>query len=138
MNKYLNSSISSNAPDLKFFSLKGETLPVNSVMMCKDTIIGISLDSVDPETGEPTELVQGDFKVDKEFLYIPGIGHVPPGNIITYNNKDYILMFGWHKNISNQTIYSWYLTPLTSKESSSEVYTLYYEMIDKIERVVSI
>lgn len=137
MDKHLDSPIFTHAPDLVFTSLEGEVLPVNSVSLCKGCITGISLNSVDPDTGVPSELVQGDFKVDKELLYIPGIGHVPPGNIITYEGKDYILMFGWHKNVSNQTIYSWYMTPIDHK-SSHEMHTLYYEMIDKIERVVSI
>jgi hypothetical protein len=43
-----------------------------------------------------------------------GIGFLIPGDIVKLkltDCKEYELNFGWHTNISGQTIYSWYLTP---------------------------
>lgn len=49
-----------------------------------------------------------------ECLYVLGIGFLIPGDIVKLKLtdwKEYELNFGWHTNISGQTIYSWYLVP---------------------------
>jgi hypothetical protein len=49
-----------------------------------------------------------------ECLYVLGIGFLLPGDLVKLkiNERDvYELNYGWHTNISNQTIYSWYLVP---------------------------
>lgn len=49
-----------------------------------------------------------------ECLYVLGIGFLIPGDVVKLHlteTKTYELNWGWHKNISGQTIYSWYLVP---------------------------
>lgn len=49
-----------------------------------------------------------------ECLYVLGIGFLIPGDIVKLKINEcveYELNYGWHTNISNQTIYSWYLVP---------------------------
>ena len=68
----------------------------------------------------------------KNLLFIPGIGYIPEETRIIYKEVDYILLYGWHTNISNQNILSWYLMPLSSNIPYK---TLYKDMIDDIEVV---
>lgn len=54
-----------------------------------------------------------------ECLYVLGIGFLLPGDIVKLkiNERDaYELNYGWHTNISNQTIYSWYLVPQKNED----------------------
>lgn len=90
--------------------------------------------------------------VEKNFLHVPGVGHLRPGSKVRLDRdpNEYTLLFGWHTNISNQTIYSWYLRPVkefdnfncddnnymsSPEKALSEDRTLYFEMIDKIWKV---
>ena len=36
--------------------------------------------------------------------------------------RRYELNYGWHTNVSNQTIYSWYLKPITKNCNNSDVF----------------
>ena len=76
--------------------------------------------------------VEGEFVVINKILFIPGIGYLTPGTRVIYKNKDYCLCYGWHTNISNQTMISWYLESL---EENIPDKTLYKEMINEIELV---
>lgn len=73
-------------------------------------------------------------------LDVPGLGYALCGDsiILKLKNKvkeqigEYILGFGWHINISNQKIYSWYLLPTDKRFNTPDVdlikaKTLYYE-----------
>lgn len=78
-----------------------------------------------------------DFWYTNLILDVPGLGHVLCGDLITIKVKnrisDFVLGFGWHVNISNQKIYSWYLLPadkpiLNKPDSEFTVAkTLYYD-----------
>ena len=57
----------------------------------------------------------GQFSYTTACLYVLGIGFLIPGDIVKLkidSCKVYELNFGWHTNVSNQTIYSWYLKPI--------------------------
>lgn len=93
-----------------------------------------------------------------ECLYVLGIGFLIPGDIVKLKLtdwKEYELNFGWHTNISNQKIYSWYLVPrpipdlfieerngihnqidqVTMNIDSNGVLTFYKEYLETIEVV---
>lgn len=69
-------------------------------------------------------------EVCNKVLYVPGIGYLTPETRVIYKEQDYVLLYGWHTNISNQTILSWYLMPL---EECIPYKTLYKDMINDIE-----
>ena len=61
----------------------------------------------------------GNFTYTTECLYILGIGFLIPGDKVKLKidkPQVYELNYGWHTNISNQTIYSWYLTPVKTDD----------------------
>ncbi len=69
-------------------------------------------------------------------LSVPGLGNALCGDLITIKVKnkisEYELGFGWHINISNQQLYSWYLLPKdkhlnTPDEFLTKAKTLYYD-----------
>ena len=66
-------------------------------------------------------------------LDVPGIGFARVGDIVTLERyrekaKRYKLHFGWHSNISNQKLFTWYLTQPTLAEGEIREYkTLYYD-----------
>lgn len=69
-------------------------------------------------------------------LDVPGLGGALCGDLITLKIKNKIsefsLGFGWHINISNQKIYSWYLLPLDGHLNTPDIEfkkakTLYYD-----------
>ena len=113
--------------DLKFIDLGGKTLPVRTIEMNEDSQIEELILSVPVEDKDIYH--KGEFLMIKELLEVPGIGRLSPGTIVRYENNNYVLLFGWHTNPSNQTIYSWYLT------RNKVCHTLYREMIDKINLV---
>ena len=113
-------------PALQFQNIQEKTLPVSDVRMEDGKITSIKL----------TEEIDGkdEYTIDEvffnaNFLFVPGIGYLSPGTIISYENCSYVLLFGWHTNPSNQTIYSWYLA------NDDVCHTLYHEMINKIDLV---
>lgn len=64
--------------------------------------------------GETIIYPKGTYTYTTECLYVLGIGFLIPGDIVKLKidaNKTYELNWGWHTNISGQTIYSWYLKP---------------------------
>lgn len=69
-------------------------------------------------------------------LEVPGLGSALCGDLITLKVKnkisEYTLGFGWHINVSNQKLYSWYLLPLDNQFDTPDVEfkkakTLYYD-----------
>lgn len=122
----LSPSILKPEADLKFTDLQDRTLDVTSITLENGIITKITAVGTG---GETQEYSAGSFFLIKEMLEIPGIGRLSPGTIVRYKGKDYLLLFGWHTNPSNQTIYSWYLT------KNNECHTLYQEMIDLIDLV---
>lgn len=57
---------------------------------------------------------KGTYTYTTECLYVLGIGFLIPGDVVKLkitDTKEYELNWGWHTNISGQTIYSWYLVP---------------------------
>lgn len=105
--------------------------------------------------GEPTVYLKDDYTYTTECLYVLGIGFLIPGDLVKLkiNERDvYELNYGWHTNISNQTIYSWYLVPYETidyfsgtrkgifRESdinitNTGILTFYKEFLDTIEVV---
>lgn len=60
------------------------------------------------------EYEKDEYTYTTECLYVLGIGFLLPGDIVKLKINEcfeYELNYGWHTNISNQTIYSWYLVP---------------------------
>ena len=96
----------------------------------------IELDPVDEtiiHLTDPTGNPIDDAIYQRYTLNIPGIGYIIPGSRVVWKEKDYVLQFGWHTNVSNQTIYTWYLEPLEGLDQTPK--TLYYWMINEIEIV---
>ena len=85
----------------------------------------------------------GQYGVTLSEKVVKGLGYLPEGSIVEYNGKYYVLYFGWHKNISNQEIYSWYLVETHTNQNlarfvpkNPECKTLYKWMIDKLNKVI--
>lgn len=86
-----------------------------------------------------------DYTYTRETLFVLGIGNLLPGDVVKLSLTDcnrYELGYGWHTNVSNQTIYSWYLKPINDSCGSDSAYitdsnirTLYKEYLDTIEVV---
>ena len=69
----------------------------------------------------------------EDFLHCLEEEHANDKKIVfEYENNTYVLLFGWHTNYSNQTIYSWYIT------NNNICHTLYKEMINKINLVIGV
>lgn len=69
-------------------------------------------------------------------LDIPGVGYAYSGDIVYVEQfrqkpSQFQLLFGWHENVSNQKIFSWYLKP-TPDSNVDYIKTLYYEDLTNI------
>lgn len=65
--------------------------------------------------GETVIYIKGQYTYTTECLYVLGIGFLLPGDIVKLKINDcrqFELNYGWHINVSNQNIYSWYLKPI--------------------------
>lgn len=105
--------------------------------------------------GETYIYTSGNFTYTTECLYVLGIGFLIPGDKIRLKidkPQVYELNYGWHTNVSNQTIYSWYLTPIPIEDyfqsernglfnesepniTNTGILTFYKEYLDTIEVV---
>lgn len=117
-------------------------------------------DTVVQEYSGDTYIYQkGMYTYTTECLYVLGIANfLIPGDIVKLridDIKQYELNYGWHTNISGQSIYSWYLKPLPHKDyfyeekngifqsadlvdmnmDSMGILTFYKEYLDTIEVV---
>ena len=82
------------------------------------------------DSGDEKVLTPLEYTFSNLVLDIPGLGYARCGDIVTLERHRektcrYKLQFGWHKNISGQEIFSWYL--LNENDSESVCKTLYYE-----------
>lgn len=126
MNKQLDTQlIATDNFDILVKTKDGEIIEVASVTLENNTVTDVVTANGDIYTSDLID-------VYNKVLYVPGIGYLVPDTRIVYKDKDYLLKYGWHTNISNQTILSWYLE---SMEESIPNKTLYKEMIDAIEVV---
>lgn len=141
------SQIYSVQPMMKFYSKE-------------DPTVEISINSADFDTSGNVVMlydVSGksyyaeDLIIYQDFLDVPGIGYLRPGTKVKLDSDKtlYLLQYGWHTNISNQTIYSWYLHPIvefSDKDKDDEYMsspervlsqdrTLYRHMIDHLWEV---
>lgn len=139
---WIESPVSKHEPDIRFTDDQGNYLPVTSINVTKNgNISSIVVESNDSDLEGSRILQREDISINQNFLHVPGVGYLPPGVVVRYNDRDWVLLFGWHTNISNQTIYSWFLSPTSSeeevcclKESRSPVNkTVYQEMVDQID-----
>lgn len=95
------------------------------------------------EEGVVTHYTNVEYTYTQEALYVLGIGYLLPGDIVKLKRSDkvsFTVGFGWHINISNQNIYSWYLTPNDSDlpniySPDGKVLTLYKDYLNTIEVV---
>ena len=79
----------------------------------------------------------------RESLYVLGVGYLIPGDVVKLKRFDrvsFTVGYGWHTNISNQSIYSWYLVPNDSElpnpySPDGKILTLYQEYLETIELV---
>lgn len=127
MDESLSSRVFNDAESMFIFTdLDSNIIDVGRVILDNESKISAVITRTE-DILYPDEVVFGRYA-----LNIPGIGEVLPQTRIIYKDKDYVLLFGWHKNISNQEIYSWFLRPL---EEDVPDKTLYKEMIDEIEVV---
>lgn len=103
--------------------------------------------------GTTTEYTKDQYTYTTECLYVLGIGFLLPGDIVKLHIDDsamYEINFGWHTNVSSQTIYSWYLKPVHVEKLFEErgfertqkpyitftgMLTLYKEFLETIEVV---
>lgn len=123
----ITSYIYANLPDLIFVDkFTNQKLDISVVNLNPDGVI----ESV--VTTEGSLYTRASLDIFKDYLYVPGLGNITPGSRVIYKEKDYVLCYGWHTNISNQTICTWYLEAL---EEAVPPKTLYKEMIDEIELV---
>lgn len=133
-------------PDLKIYQTKdGVTSPVQVTSIDVDTdgkVVAFK------DTSSTTTLIDDSYKVVKNFLEVPGVGYLTEGTKVCLDTSPenlYYLGFGWHTNVSNQTIYGWYLSPIIEETKSrdseymtrarkplAQDRTLYRDMIDHI------
>lgn len=129
-----------------FYTKTGDYIPnVVNIELNKfgqfGTITCQLLDSDEPITYTPDE-----YDFTRETVFVLGVGFLVPGDIVKLHLLDcrsYEVQYGWHTNVSNQTIHSWYLVPVdydyVTKEvayrTDSDILTLYKEYLETIEVV---
>lgn len=129
-----------------FYDTSGNYLSnVATVQVDEDGQFG-TLTITDSSTGDVIELGRDEYDFTRESVFVLGVGYLIPGDIIKLHlldKRSYEVRYGWHTNISNQTIHSWYLVPVNydavNKEvaylTDSKILTLYKEYLDTIELV---
>lgn len=96
-------------PVFMFYDLNGNLINASSMTFDSSG----KPDTVTTENGDVFE--KGQYTYTAESLYIDGIGYLVKGDIVKLTISsvtEYELNYGWHTNVSNQTIYSWYLKPV--------------------------
>lgn len=137
----LRKQIFDNCPDIEVvLKENGSVVNASSVLVDEDGKITKVL-QVDSVESIPAE----DVDICVNFLPVPGVGYLKPKTKVRWRGHEYWLLFGWHTNISNQRIFSWFLrdvlqtTDATGKvvsvNADHDDKTLYYEMIDEIDLV---
>ena len=109
--------------DIVFKTKSGDLIEASKVNMSNGIIT--SVENIVEDTFD-----RHDIEIFPNVLYVKDVGSLTPRTRVVYKDQDYVLLFGWHRNISNQHIYSWFLRSL---EESVPDKTLYKEMIDEID-----
>ena len=129
-----------------FYTLNNEYIPnVISVNIGTDGKFG-NITAVN-DTGEEISYAPTEYTFTRESIFVLGVGYLIPGDIVKLNlfdKRSYEVRYGWHTNVSNQTIHSWYLVPVNVDEVTKEVsyltcskiLTMYKEYLDTIELVM--
>ena len=127
-----------------FYDLEGNYLSnvasVNINSHGKFETITVTIDE------EEVILFPNEYYYTRESVFVLGVGFLIPGDIVKLHLLDkrfYEVRYGWHINVSNQNIHSWYLVPvdydIITKEvaylTDSKILTLYREYLDTIELV---
>jgi hypothetical protein len=128
-----------------FYTNDGEYIPnVISVNIGKDGKFG-NITAIN-DIGEEIIYPYTDYTFTRETIFVLGVGYLIPGDIVKLTLLDkcyYEVGYGWHTNVSHQTIHSWYLKPVNYNEITKEVayktcsniLTLYKEYLNTIELV---
>lgn len=137
----LNPSVLEEVPDMAFYTKEGQSIEVSTATFDKGKLVEI----LDTE-GD----IRKDFEYSRELLKVPGYGFIRPGTHIIWKDLEFVLEFGWHRNTSNQELYSWYLSPVNREETLqikteydslslprvSTIRTLTRPMISEITKVI--
>lgn len=110
MNSIIKDQIFNPSPDIKAYSkFTKQEIPLTKVDLDTNGNI-VYLYATNEE-----QYSSDDVDIYKNFLHVPGVGDIKPGTLLNLDNDNttYVLLFGWHTNVSNQTIYSWFIRPLT-------------------------
>ncbi len=125
----LNSPIYGEDPGFIFTDkVSGIRVPITEIELDSSTFQITQLSDVIGTEVDPNTVTY-----QKYALNVPGIGNILPDSRVVWKEQDFILKFGWHTNISNQELYTWYLLPLESEDPTPK--TLYRWMINEIEIV---
>lgn len=140
----ISPQIYKTCPKLKVYDKNGKEIKTTSVNLDTDGSV-VSIVTEDGRLVYCDELL-----IFSNFLEVPGVGFLKSGTKVCLEGSDvvYTLLFGWHTNISNQTIFSWFLRKeLEVKNQDSDEYmssypedpfqdlTVYKETIDKIWKI---
>jgi hypothetical protein len=98
------------------------------------------------DEGELVTIPNTDYDFTRESVYVLGVGYLIPGDIVKIHlldNLTYEVGYGWHTNVSNQTIHSWYLKPVdyniftkeVAYKTCSKIITLQKHHLETIEVV---
>lgn len=128
-----------------FYDLEGNYLSnVATVNVQEDGQFG-DITYKDAE-GELITLTNTEYTFTRETVYVLGVGYLIPGDIVKIHlldNLTYEVGYGWHTNVSNQTIHSWYLKPVdyniftkeVAYKTCSKIITLQKHHLETIEVV---
>lgn len=144
---------SDSIPYFSFYDLEGNLLQGSiSVTFDDNGEFDVLTCEVD---GTIYTYLKDEYTYTTECLYVLGIGFLLPGDIVKLKVNEideYELNYGWHTNISNQTIYSWYLKPIHTTDlfkddryglfnksdvniTNTGILTFYKEFLETIEVV---
>lgn len=148
MNK-VRSQIFSERPDVEMYTKKSDGSR-GPMINTTSVVVDDNGKYVLANTEEGETFFAEDLIIENLFLEVPGLGYLRPGVRVFLNDdpSEYSLQFGWHTNISNQTICGWYLRPEVEvcetdpddymskpRKVLSKDRTLYREMLDKLWEV---
>lgn len=135
-NKLHDNRQSDSVPYFSFYDLDDNLLLGNVSVSIDDNGQFDVITVTDPDSGEVTTLSKDQYTYTTECLYVLGIGFLLPGDIVKLHiadDKEYELHFGWHTNISSQTIYSWYLVRHDIQDYFYEERNGIFQSVDLVE-----
>lgn len=126
-----------------FYDLDNNLLNVQTITL--DNYGQLSNVTINTESGTQV-LTKDEYTYTRECIFVLGIGYLIPGDIVKLHLMDkcsYELRYGWHTNVSNQCIHSWYLVPVSYDlytkdvvyKTDSDILTLYKHYLETIEVV---